>query len=136
MRKSQWAYLAATQRCLLAGARGEEGRAGGAARWALAKEAPRPGRLTAVRSPAWERVRRRGGQRRRLGSLLVLIVVCSVALCSTARCCCAEERQVHGEERERGKNRMAPGFQGSRCGRRFVHTTCADGHRIIADGAD
>ena len=68
MRKSQWAYLAAAQHCCLAGARGEEGRAPGeASRRTQAKGASWPGRLTAARSPAGERARRRGGRRRRRG---------------------------------------------------------------------
>jgi len=54
----------------------------------------------------------------------------SFALRSAARCCCAEERQVRGEERERGRKRMGLGFSGGRCRCVFVRAISPLSRRI------
>jgi len=122
MRKSQWAYLAATQHCCLAGARGEEGRAPGeASRWTQAKGASWPGRSTAARSPAGEHARRRGGRRRRRGPARSRRRLLFVGL--------ARLREQKGE----GKWEL--GFRPSRPGR-FDRPEWPLSRRISADGGD
>ena len=76
---------------------------------------PRPGRSTAVRSPAGERARRRGGRRRRRGSLLHCSALLALGSPLGARCA---EKKERGEEREEGGANEI-GFQESGGGRRF-----------------
>ena len=89
-------------------ARGEKrGLAGGTARRDPATGAPRPGRSTAVRSPAGERARRRGGRRRRQGSTDSPLESLGAAVAALRK-----ERK-RAAKTESGEGRMALGFKGA-----------------------
>ena len=97
----------------------------------MASGAPRPGRSTAVRSPAGERARRRGGRRRRRGSLLALAVVARRSVLLRGG-----KREKRATKIESGEGQMALGFKGAAAVAGFVPAMRSDGRRIGANGRD